>query len=246
MTIKLILTFILLFFCSSAWAVTATFQEGVSSYAGTSDATITSISTNEHITDSTVKMRAFADGPVYILHFDISSIPSTATVSSATVQLYVSEQNCTDETMGVRSIENPDNSGAFADNDAAVDEFNANATWLYKNDTTNTDWDVTASNNFADVDDNANETTASSGSCPGSVARTWTITTMTQGWVTTPNSNGGMVFSLANTGNVIVKSKRTATSSERPLLTVNYTDAGAATAGNVYSNMVIQGGFINK
>ena len=230
-----LLIILLLFWCSNAFAITDTFQEGVSGYAGTKDAILQSASTNQHTTNS-AQMRELSTIP-YILYFDISTIPASATVSSATIQLYVSEQNCTDEIMGVRSIQNPDNSGSFDANTAAADVFNDYATWAYKDHGVTTAWKVGgAAGNFTDVYNNANENTQTSGACPGYVLKTWTVTNMVQGWVTTPNSNGGMVFSTADVGRVDIRSRFYVTSTERPLLTVNYT--------SVIKNVSITGGNI--
>jgi hypothetical protein len=223
---KLLITICILFLCSPLWATTATFQQGVDSYAGASDCSIRTNSTNEHITNGGTRV-----GGTYffLLHFDISSIPSTATVSSATVQLYIAEQNCTDETVNVIEIEDPDGSGVFADNETADDVFNSYATYLYKNDTDNTDWSVAESVSFADVDDNATESSNTTGSCPGSVAKTWSVTTMVSGWVADSSTNAGMFFKLNDgVGNALIKNKRDATSSIRPLLTVEYTEASAS------------------
>ena len=207
------------------FAVTATFQQGASSYTGTSDCTIVDFSTNEHITDAT---RIRDTNYLYLLHFDISSIPDDATVSSASVQLYLSEQNCSNETIAVVEIENPNDSGAFADNESSTSAFNAYANWLYKNDTDNTDWSTAESNSFADVDDNAAESTNTTGACPGSVAKSFTVTTMVAGWVADPDTNGGMFFKMNDgSGNATVANKRNGTESVRPKLTVEYTEAAS-------------------
>lgn len=217
---------LLLLIPNVSYAVTVTFQEGVSSYAGTKDAEILSFSTNEHLTNATSIRSLTANGFAYILYFDISTIPITATVTSATVQLYVSEQNCTAETAGVRAIQNPDNSGAFAANTASADVFNQYATWRYKNETGTVKWSTSGgSSNFTDVYGATDEDTQSISACAAYAAKTWTITNMVQGWVTNPSSNSGMTFNLASTGNVSVRNRFYATSAERPLLTVTYTDS---------------------
>lgn len=235
-------------FSTPSWATTVTFQEGVSSYAGTKDAIIWPGSTNQHTTNA-AQIRAF-DLIVYILTFDTSSISSTADVISATVTLTVSEQNCTTETARVRAIENPDNTGSFDANTAEADTFNDYATWAYKDHGSTIDWDSGASNAFTDVDDNADEDTESIAACSGFVTEDWVVTAMVQGWVTTPNSNAGMVFSLADTGRVDVRSRFYVTTTDRPLLTVEYTDGGAVAAAapnHLLKNITIQGNlFISR
>lgn len=238
---KLLLLFVFSFWANGVWATTATFQEGVSSYAGTKDAEILSFSTNEHVT-GTNSIRAVTDNYAYILYFDITTIPTNATVTSATVQLQVNEQNCTAETAGVRSIQNPDVSGAFAANASSGDVFNQYATWRYKNETGTVKWSTAGgSSNFTDVYNNSNESTASISGCAGYAAKTWTVTNMVQSWVTTPTENSGMVFYLTNTGNVTVKSRFDATSSNRPLLTVNYTLPHT----NIINNATVRNATIN-
>lgn len=221
---KLLILVLLLLVSGRAWAVTATFQEGVSGYTGTKDAVILSASNNEHITDITSIRSLTADGRAYILYFDISSIPTNATVSSATLTVVTDEANCTAETVGVRSIQDPDSSGAFAANTSAADVFNQYGTWRYKNESGTVKWSTGGgASNFTDVYNNSDESTYSQSACPGASSHNLTVTNMVQGWVTTPASNSGMVLSLASTGNVPVKNRFDATSSNRPLLTVNYT-----------------------
>lgn len=206
-----------------AQATTVTMQEGVSGYSGTRDATIMSFSTNESISDTT-QIRA-ADFMVYVLYFDVSSIADTATVNSAEVALQVSEQNCTDETIGVRQIEDPDASGAFDFNGSAADTFNDYATWAYKDHGSTIEWDSGATD-FDDVMGNTNEDTQSSGACPGFVEVVFDVTNMVQDWVTNPSTNAGMAFSLADTGRVDVKNFRDGTAGNRPELTIDYTAGG--------------------
>lgn len=208
-----------------AFATTATFQQNVSGYTGAKDGIIQAASTNEYST-TVPQMRTLSTIP-YILYFDVSSISSTATVSSATIELQVSDQFCVDQTMSVRAIENPDNTGAFDAPATQIEGFNDYATWAYKDHGSTIKWDAAGGgSNFTDVDDNSAESTASSGACPGFVSKSWTVTNMVQGWVTTPNSNAGMVFSSSD-GRIDVKGIFDGTSSNRPLLTVNYTDTPA-------------------
>lgn len=238
--LKIVLALLVALTCNKAWAVTATFQEGVSGYSGTKDAILQVSATNAYSTDAP-QMRAIDFIP-YILYFDITSIPTTATVSSATITLKVSEQNCTAETGRVRAIENPDNTPGFDTPVTASSGSNDYATWAYKDHGASTKWDSGGANsNFTDVDDNADEDTEAIAACSGYVTEDWVITNMVQGWVTTPNSNAGMVFSLADTGRVDIRGEYAVTSSDRPLLTVEYTDGGGdSVVNNVFRNISIR------
>lgn len=219
---------------ASALATTVTFQEGVSSYAGTQDATIVSGSNNEHITDIT-NTRPDA-GRTYIICWDISgaSIPSSATVNTATAQFYMSEQNCTSETVEMVVIEDPDGSDPIVSNASEADVFNQYSTYRFKNESGSVEWEVAGAAGFADVDDNAAAGTVSSDACPGSVSKTITITSAIQTLVSGSKSHACFFLDVQDgSGNVQIKSKRTATSSERPLLTIDYTASGGGGGSQV-------------
>ena len=230
---QVILAIILCFFSSISWATTVTFQDGVSSYTGEGDASIFSYSTNEN-NNSAPSIRALSDGAVFVVRFDVSSIPTSATVTAATVTIYQSEQNCSNVTIGVRKIQDPDASGSpnFNLTASGGDTFNTYADWLYKNHSTTTKWSTAGgSANFTDVNNNSNETTQASGSCPGFVSTTFSIPVMVQSWVTTPSSNAGMVFQLTATGKTLVASGTNGTVANRPSLSVTYTTGGAINHG---------------
>jgi len=183
-------------------------------------------STNQHTTNTSTAIRDLSvNGNTYILHFDISDIPTTATVSSATLTVNVQDQNCTAETIQAVKIEDPDSSGVFSDDETEQDGFNNDATWNFKNDTDNTDWSVGESNNFGDVDDNSPEGSGAASACPSFEDVSLTITNMVQDWVTTPASNAGMYLDLTNTGKLLVRNKRYTTAGDRPELSVTFTDA---------------------
>ncbi len=216
--------------CFTAESTTVTFQEGVSSYAGTQDATINTANTNEHTTD-VLNTRPDA-GRYYIICWDISSaaIPSTATINSATGQWYMDEQNCTSETVEAHQIEDPNNSNPIVSNSAEADIFNLYSTYRFKNETGSVKWEAAGGDaSFADVDDNASAGSVASGACPGSVAKTITFTSIVSNVVSNSKSNVCLWLGINDgSGNVKIKSKRTVTSSERPLLTIDYTAAVAS------------------
>lgn len=216
----------------NAFATTVTFQQGTDSYAGAKDVRIYSGTTNQSTTAASIRI---SEETQALFYFDISSIPSTATVNTATLTMYLKEvSNCTTEVVGVRKIEDPDATGAFDANTVAADAFNDYATWAYKDHGATQDWDSVNSNDVSDVDDNADEDTATASACPaGYSAYTWDIPVMVQDWVTNPSSNAGYMAVCTTACGVEVETRFASTTSERPKLVVDYTDAGGGSASKV-------------
>jgi len=236
-TIKrfLFIAFFLFFLVGSAGATVATFQQGTASYTGAKNIWLSVSSPNQSKNDSSgyLVLKTGDDNPFDLFYFDISSIPTTATVNSATLTVYVADQACVAETLQVQAIENPDNSGAFAMQAAAGDVSNQYADYLYKDDTTNIDWSSAESNNFTDVDDAAPESNVAVAACAAYAAKSMSVTTMVTGWVANPNSNGGMALSCTNACSLKIKSLFYATTGERPLLTVDYTEAAGSASREI-------------
>lgn len=229
----IILIIISLLISNNTFATTVTLQDGLNSYTGEKDARINPSFTNEEDTSSVFFQTL--TGSNWIIYFDVSSIPSSASVSSASLTVFLSEQNCTSVTASLAGISNPDNSGAFPTYATAQDNFNNNATWAFKNHTNSTKWNTAGSNNnFTDVNAGAAVSTVSTGACPGSVTKTFTgLATLVQGWVTSSNSNGGMF--LVASGSKVVSVGQFGTQANRPSLSVTY---------SVGHNDVAQGGSI--
>lgn len=242
---KLITAFLFLVLSvPSCFATSITFQQGVSptaGYTGSKDAYILPGATNQHSRSSSNTLIRSSGGTYQnIGYFDVSDIPTTATVNSATMTIYLQSFNCTTETIGIRVIENPDSSGSPSFNTSAGDAFNNYATWAYKNHTTTTDWDSVNSNNFSDVDDNAEEDTAAISACPGSwESRTFTVTSMVTAWVADPNDNGGYALTCADSCSAGSYPVLGGTSGQRPSLTVDYTAAGGGGGGSGTSQVII-------
>lgn len=217
--------------CTPAWATVVTFQEGVSGYAGTHDASINTGNTNEH---KTVNTRTRTDaGENYVVCWDISgaAIPSSASVNSCSAQFYMSEQNCTSETVEAHIIEDPDGTDPIVSNSAEDDVFNQYTTYRFKNESGSVKWEAAGSAGFADVDDNASAGSVASGACPGSVSKSISITSACQTLISGSKNYVCLWLGINDgAGNVLIKSKRTASSSERPLLTIDYTAAAGAAA----------------
>jgi hypothetical protein len=211
---------------SPAVATTATFQNGIDAYDGEIDCFLDSYAPNIHRAIDGLRIRS---DKTPIIFFDLTSIPTTATVSSAVLTIKVQEvSNCTSETVQAIKIEDPDSSGVpsmSATETLGVGDQYAN--WLYKNDTNNTDWSSAESNDFTDVDDNAAEGSVSIAGCPGSYAfKDLTITNMVQDWVTTPAANAGMFFNCASSCGVNILGRFAETATDAPKLVIEYTDEG--------------------
>lgn len=215
--------------CSIAGATVSTFQEGVNGYAGTKDANIWSGSTNQHTTNATRITGTAAR--IYELGFaDLDdTVAPGSTINEAILELVVQEvSNCTAETIRVKAIENPDSSGMFDANTVADDVFNNYSTYAFKDHDAGTDWDVSASNSFADVDDGAAIDTAGVNACPGADQTIeFDVTTAVAAWVADPTENGGFWFDCSDaTCGVDVRNRFNATASNRPKLTIDWTAAG--------------------
>jgi hypothetical protein len=238
---KLIFFLIFLFLSAgSAGATTVTFQQGVSSYTGSHAGKMSSTNTNEIDTAAACNPGdgyiGINSGYETLLYFDVSSIPSTATINSATIYLYLDESNCTSETLNFKKVKDPNASGI--PNFPATENcfFNTNADWLYKDDNVNLKWD-TSGTNFTDVNNDVTEGSISQAACPGYAQRSTTITNMVAYWVANPTKNAGFIVGCVDSCNVIMKSPFNSTSSNRPRLVVDYTAAGGGTTRRV---MVIQ------
>jgi hypothetical protein len=220
----ILLLLLALFLTTCAWATTVTFQNGASSYTGEVDATILPSSTNEELTYGTIHANAINNN-TGIIGFDVSSIPTNATVSSATLTLYVQEQNCNSGvTLSVYPISNPDNSGLFTVASTSTDTFSNYATWHYKNHTNSTKWSTAGGNvSFADVNGTSALDTKTVTACPSFESKTFTITSAVQSWVTTPASNGGLFLNSSSGQYVLVDGLWNGTQSNNPLLSVTYT-----------------------
>lgn len=236
---------VLFFLTSQAWATTVTFQNGTSGYTGGGDASIASYSNNENNTTNT-SIRALSDGELYIIYFNVTTIPTNAIVSAATITIYQSEQNCANPTIGVRQIQDPDASGLFYANSSSGDTFNTYADWLYKNHSSTTKWSSSGgSANFTDVNGNSDETTQSAGSCPGFIATTFSIPIMTRSWIATPSTNAGMVFSLGSSGKTNVVGDASSTTAERPTLSVTYIVPSSSTGIGTINSATLRSCIIN-
>ena len=194
-----------------AQPVTVTFQEGLNSYAGTQDAHIQQYSPGTNFgtaavvkwdTDEPAGAGTYSYG---LFRFDnifgsgANQIPIGATVSSATLTLYIT--NVTTTTMA--SL-----------NQVAVDWTEASVTW---------------NNFGAEAGVQVSDYGTLVGSVPLGTAVNTTVsinvTSSLQIWANSPNANRGWIIGPATTDGQECASSEATTQSQRPLLTVTYVAA---------------------
>jgi len=215
-------------------ATDVTFQDGVSpdaSYAGTNDCSMQQESGDTNNGTGTTML--FSDVTNYqdrpVIKFDVSSIPSTATIDSAVLSLYANWDTSATCAIWVHRI------------------FKA---WPIETDVTWNDWDNTAlewttagcgnaddagSDNSGDATGADRTSTANAtynkAAWEGGKYQTWTITTLVQGWVNGTMANNGVRISTdigdCITDNGTYSSSENATTARRPKLVVSYTASTA-------------------
>jgi alpha-glucosidase (family GH31 glycosyl hydrolase) len=219
-----------------AATTTVTFQQGVSSYTGSADTHIMeyfadrNAGGNDRFEVSRYTGTYTNDDKAALLKFDLSSIPSNATITSATVELTLVE--CRNGT-AAKSIEVHKLNRAWGEGTkTGVDGVTATSgesSWTCS--AYSTQWTTAGGDyNSTAVD------TKSIGSTIGTVY-SWNVTSLVQGWVSSSSTNYGMAFMEAvpqstSNGTKDFASKEYATASSRPKLTVTYT-TGASGVLNV-------------
>lgn len=213
-----------------------TFQQGVNSYTGCNDAHIIEYNAgrntggNDRFEVSRYTGTYDNDDKHGILKFNVSSIPSNATVTSATVELTLVEcrNGTANKTIGVNKVNRTWGEGTKTGIDGAT-ATSGECSWTYSASTTQ--WTTAGGDFDATVADSKTV-----GSTTGTVY-SWNITSMVQGWVANSSTNYGMIFvettpKSTSNGTKCFASKEYATVSSRPKLTVTYS-TGASGVLNV-------------
>ncbi len=178
-------------------ATSVTLQEGLNGYTGTSDADINTYSPTAN-TGSATTLRLGAYGDLKsVFKFDLSSIPSNATINSATLGLYVqnSPNNGGGDTVSLHRIFTP---------------------WT----------EPTVNWNILGADSNYSASAESSpnvGYTPTNVWVSFPLTSLVQGWVNGSVSNNGVMLLPDNGPQVITVSSENSSTALRPKLDIDYT-----------------------
>ena len=206
-----------LFGLASGPHVTVSFQEGVNGYTGTKDAHILEwLARSGYNTGGHDEIEATRydggdddDDKAILIEFDLSSIPSTATVIAANLALFFTDERngSTPKTLNVHRITGSWIEGA--------------GTGIDGEDDPGVDWDSMPSFDAPSIDDQL----------IGTVVDTWysfSITSAAQSWVSNALSNYGVIL-MEDSPSVIdgtkdFASSEHATVSWRPKLTVLYTE----------------------
>ncbi len=227
---KLILLIITILILSShVHADTVTFQDGLSGYTGTTDTSIhgnAGEATTNYGTDTTVGIQTESANYLNygLLKFDLSSIPSNASVSSAVLSVYLNTTGSSgDKTLSAYRVFKGWNE--------------SQATWNIW--TTSNNWGTAGAKTIDDggSDNSGNGTGADRKStAAGTVVISAfqssgfvdiTITSLVQSWVDTTAANNGMMLSFPDsqggTDAWTFSSSENATSANRPKLVVTYT-----------------------
>lgn len=208
--------------------ITVSFQQGVNSYTGSADTHIQEYITNRNTGgNNELEVGRYLGGTATddksaLIKFDLSSIPSSATITSATIELTLTNtRNGTPtKSFGVHKVTKAWGEGTKTGIDGAT-ATTGEATWSYS--AYSTAWTAAGGDYTATPTD----TQAVAANIGGKYS--WDIASMVQEWVANAATNQGMIFvevspqSTVN-GTKDFGSKEHATAASRPKLTVTYTN----------------------
>ena len=183
---------------------TVTFQDGVSGYAGTTDATIASASATSNFgTNALLEVDGDPDQSA-LLRFDLATIPSSATVTTVTLTFNIT--NGSDSAYQIFALKQ-----AFAE---------GSTTWNLAQTGVN---GQTAGANGA----NDRETTSLGATPTGTGELSVTLNAAglakVQSWVSNPATNFGfIIMDAVNTNGADLRSSETGTATQRPKISVTY------------------------
>ncbi len=204
-----------------------TFQEGIDAYAGTDDCDMDEQwNPNTNLGTSTTFAADGSNSEAEdrsVIKFDLSSIPSNATVSSAI--------------LSIKNLNNTDGSGTWYVHRCFKPWIESTVTWNDW-DSPNNEWGTSGAKNASDSgSDNSGdgsdydikstaEASVTKSPWDGTIFRNFTITTAVQNWVDGTWGNRGLVLSsnnlIVNNGGTFASSEN-ATTADRPKLAITYT-----------------------
>ncbi len=203
-------------------AQTVTFQQGTNGYTGTMDTYIDQFTPSDFYGGvERIEVRSYDAGSGLsekqnlLLRFELSSIPSSATVTSATLKLY-----------NIRATAN----------DAADALVLGKCTSSWNNQWT---WSMGVPSTTSS---GVTCPSVASYTLAPATPELYTINglaSLVQGWVSTPATNLGLMMSITSNLNIRFASSEWSTAQYRPALTVTYTTAGAPPTLTVNSTPAI-------
>lgn len=225
---KLFLTVCMVLVCSigetAVCTSPCTLQQGTDGYAGTSDAFLrwTNLSTTNTGSEDYVYFNV-RDGGTWLAHtlikFDLSDIPATATITNATLSLYVYTNDGGSGTISSYRVYR-----AWTEAGADGDTYDGSNSWGTQGCmNTTSDRSGTTSGDFEKA------------AWEGVGYKDWVITQLVQDWVDGTYANNGVYLYVSDSADIqdAARSSDHATVAERPKLVITYTNV---------TNTVLQAG----
>ena len=232
---KLLLALLFCLITMSSWALTGTFQDGVSPTAGYTGTTDTKLRENNaasnYGTDELfqIVVGATPDRYNFLIRFDLSSITGTVTVTSATLSFRLEDASTTDTIICKRLLRN------WSETQATWNIYSTGNSW------------TAAGGAYNAADCNAT-TSASAVVDANNGFKDWTSAQLAadvQDMINNPSTNYGWVFLGDGTGanNVHTFRAREGTdASKHPILTFTYTVNAPATPASCHNCIIINQG----
>ncbi|MHC4712023.1 MAG: putative Ig domain-containing protein [Planctomycetota bacterium] len=184
-----------------------TYQQGLDGYTGWDDSWITEDNPNDNFGDYIWTHLQYSTQDRQLHEFDISDIPSSATVDEALLKIYVHEiQSGTPQISAYRLLK------SWVESEVTYNKKDSSTNW--------------ASPGLQSGTDYASSASATSSSVTSAGWATLDITDLVQDWVDGTYTNRGVLLRLITSGHLKTRMSEYSTSSVRPKLEVTYTSGG--------------------